>query len=38
MPPELRPAPLIKLYWREQLVIEEDAVFYEPEYVFKEAA
>ena len=37
-PLELRPDGILRLFWLEQLVIEEDATFYETEYLYKEAA
>jgi len=34
---DLRPRAIIEMFWREQIVIEEKAIFLEPEY-FEEAA
>lgn len=31
--PELRPSEVLELFWREQLVIEEQAVFLDPVYL-----
>lgn len=33
MPRELRPSEVLELYWRTQIVIEEDADVLEPVYV-----
>ena len=33
MPTELRPAEIIEMYWRTQIVIEEDAEMLEPVYL-----
>lgn len=30
---ELRPSEIIELYWREQIVIEEDAEFFDAVYL-----
>lgn len=37
MPKDLRPAEIIELYWREQIVVEETADFLKPEYFELEA-
>jgi hypothetical protein len=33
MPDELRPAEILEMFWREQLVIEETALFLNPVYI-----
>lgn len=33
MPKELRPSEVLELYWRTQIVIEEDATILEPVYL-----
>lgn len=33
---DLRPSEIVRMFWDETIVIEEDAIFFDPEYFIKE--